>query len=354
MGLPQINIAFKTKAITAVQRSENGIVALIVVDTTKETASYTYAYAADINSEDWTAENLDLIKLAFLGAPRLVLVERISVITDITNAFGRLKNKKWNWLAIAANSVPDEQIKFAYDWITEQRAAAKTFKAVLPGTGETAMNNEGVVCFSTDGIVGSSKTYSTAAYCPRIAGILAGLSMTVSATYYVLSDVTSITESSTPDEDIDGGKMILINDGEKIKIASGNNSLHILEEGQSEEMKSIKTVEGMDLIRDDIRNTFEENYIGINNSYDNKTIFIGAVNEYFDELVRQGVLYDQYDNVCEIDIDAQREYLGSKYSVADMTDDQIKVAKTGKYVFAKADIQFCDAIENLDFSITMS
>lgn len=354
MGLPQINIAFKTKAITAVERSENGIVALIIVDTTKSATSYTYAYATEINNEDWTAENLDLIKLAFLGAPRLVIIERISAITELSTALGRLLNKKWNWLAIAASTVPDEQIKTAYDWITEQRAAAKTFKAVLPGTGETTMNNEGVVCFATDEIVGSSKTYSTAEYCVRIAGALAGLSMTRSATYYVLSDVTSIEESSTPDDDIDDGKMILINDGEKIKIASGNNSLHILEDGQSEEMKSIKTVEGMDLIRDDIRNTFEDNYIGINNSYDNKTIFIGAVNEYFDELVRQGVLYDQYNNTCEIDIEAQREYLGSKYSVADMTDEEIKMAKTGKYVFAKADIQFCDAIENLDFSITMS
>lgn len=354
MGLPQINISFKSKAVTAIQRSENGIVALVVVDTTNETTSYSYSYAADIKSSDWTAENLDLIKLAFLGSPRLVLVERVSAITDIATALGRLKNKNWNWLAVAAKTFPDEQIKAVYDWITEQRAASKTFKAVLPGTGETSMNNEGVVCFATDKIVGTFRTYSTAEYCARIAGVLAGLSMTVSATYYVLSDVTSISESSTPDDDINGGKMILINDGEKVKIASGNNSLHILEEGQTDELKSIKIVEGMDLIRDDIRTTFEENYIGINNSYDNKTIFIGAVNEYFDGLVRQGVLYDEYNNVCEIDIDAQREYLSSKYSIADMSDDEIKVAKTGKYVFAKADIQFCDSIENLDFSITMS
>ncbi len=354
MGLPQINIVFKDKAVTAVQRSENGIVSLIVVDTTNETTNYAYSYSTDINSEDWTAENLDLIKLAFLGSPKLVLVERISAITNIAESLAKLKNKKWNWLSVAVSTFPDEQIKIVYDWIAEQRAAGKTFKAVLPGTGETAMNNEGVVCFSTDNIQSTSKTYSAAEYCSRIAGVLAGLPMTRSATYYTLSDVSAIEESITPDDDIDAGKMILINDGEKIKIASGNNSLHILEENHSEEMQSIKTIEGMDLIRDDIRNTFEENYISINNSYDNKTIFIGAVNEYFDGLVRQGVLYDQYDNVCEIDIDAQREYLSGKYSVADMTDEEIKVAKTGKYVFVKADIQFCDSIENLDFSITMS
>ena len=50
MGLPEILIEFKTKAQTAVTRSQNGIVAVILEDSTKvgdENLSYTYNYEAD-------------------------------------------------------------------------------------------------------------------------------------------------------------------------------------------------------------------------------------------------------------------------------------------------------------------
>ena len=74
-------------------------------------------------------------------------------------------------------------------------------------------------------------------------------------------------------------------------------------------MKKIKIIEGMDLMRDDIRSAFENNYIGINNSYDNKVMFVAAINQYFDGLVREGVLYGDAENTADIDVNAQREWL---------------------------------------------
>ena len=177
--------------------------------------------------------------------------------------------------------------------------------------------------------------------------------MTESATYQVLPEVDGIAESETPDDDIDSGKLILINDGEKVKIARGVNSLHILSGDKTADMKKIKIIEGMDLMRDDIRTTFENNYIGINNSYDNKIMFVAAVNQYFDSLVRQGVLYDEYENAADIDVNAQREWLAEKYDISEYTDDQIRKAKTGSFVFLIASVQFVDAIEDLRFAINM-
>lgn len=106
-------------------------------------------------------------------------------------------------------------------------------------------------------------------------------------------------------------------------------------------------------MRDDIRTTFENNYIGINNSYDNKIMFVAAVNQYFDSLVRQGVLYDEYENAADIDVNAQREWLAEKYDISEYTDDQIRKAKTGSFVFLIASVQFVDAIEDLRFAINM-
>lgn len=359
MGLPQINIEFVQKAITAIARSANGIVALIVSDSTKtDNTSYSYAYAADLSKDDWSASNLNLIKTAFTGGPNKVLIERVIPPETYEAALARLKNKKWNWLVAlpttAEGTLTDETVKLIYDWIVEQRAAKKTFKAVLPDTENLTMNNEGVVCFATDKIKCSAVTYSTAAFCARIAGLIAGTAMTNAVTYATIAEAESIEESTTPTEDLDSGKMILINDGAKIKIADEVTSLHVLTEKQSEDLKSIKTIEGMDLIRDDIRDTFENQYVGVNNSYDNKMIFIGGVKQYFRQLETEGVLYDEYDNAVDIDVEGQRAWLAEKYDVSEMSDDEIRKAKTGKGVFVAADVQFCDTIKDLNFGIAMS
>lgn len=351
MGLPQIEIEFKAKAETAVKRSENGIVALILRDTSKtgdEYASYSYNYEEDIVKAHWTTANLDYINKVFAGKPKRVIVERIGADDNYDTALARLKNKTWNWLAIPG--IADDDVKTVADWIIAQRAAKKTFKAVLP---KYAANHEGIVNFSTDGIKVGAKTYTTAEYCARIAGLLAGLSLTDSATYQVLAEVDGITESTTPDEDIDAGKLILINDGEKVKIGRGVTSLATLSGDKTEDLKKIKIIEGIDLMRDDIRTSFEDNYIGVNNSYDNKMLFVAAVNQYFEQLVNQGVLYDEGENYADIDVDAQREWLAQKYDISDYSETQIRQAKTGSYLFIMANVSFADAIEDLKFNIYM-
>lgn len=93
MGLPQILIEFKTKVETAVTRSERGIVAVILADDTSETTSYSYNYAADISSDDWTTTNLDYLNKVFLGTPNKVLVERMTSSDTYASVLAKLKTK---------------------------------------------------------------------------------------------------------------------------------------------------------------------------------------------------------------------------------------------------------------------
>ena len=347
MGLPQVLIEFKVKADTAIKRSENGIVAVVLKDgtnTTFETKIYTRE--AEIVQSHWTAANRDYLSKIFLGNPARVIVERIATTDTYTAVLARLKNKVWNYLTIPGIA-PTDTTTIA-DWIKTQRAAKKTYKAVLPNT---AANHEGIVNFTTDGIKVGTKTYTAAEYCCRIAGALAGLPLTRSSTYYVLPEVEGIIESTTPDADIDTGKMILINDGKKIKIARGVNSLVTLSADKTTDMKKCKIIEGMDIIRDDIRTTFEEQYVGENNSYDNKVLFISAVNQYFRLLVMQGVLYDRFDNHAEIDIGEQTMWLMQNFDITDWDEEQIKTADTSTFVFVLANIRLQDSIEDLKFSI---
>ena len=163
-----------------------------------------------------------------------------------------------------------------------------------------------------------------------------------------------IEESQTPDADIDNGQLILINDGTKIKIARGVNSLTTTSDAKSDDFKKIKIIEAVDMIRDDIRTTFEDDFVGkVENSYDNKIVFLAAVNKYFRDLASQGVLYDQFDNKAEIDIEGNREWLSLHKDVSTWDDEKIKTANTGTNVFVKANIQVQDAIEDLNFNVYM-
>ena len=160
--------------------------------------------------------------------------------------------------------------------------------------------------------------------------------------------------SETPDADVDNGKLILINDGTKIKIARGVNSLTTTSDSKGDDFKKIKIMEAVDMIRDDIRTTFEDEFVGqMENSYDNKILFIAAVNKYFSDLAGQGVLYDRFDNKADIDIEAARAWLAEHKDVSDWDDEQIKTANTDTNVFVKANIQVQDAIEDLNFQIYM-
>ena len=268
--------------------------------------------------------------------------------SDISVALERLKNKHWYYLTVP--SVTDDEKDTVVEFIKNMRNTFhKTFKAVLPSCDA---NFEGIINFCTDNIKVGSKTYTTSEFCARIAGILAGLPLNRSATYFALNEVTSITESETPDEDVDNGKLILINDGIKIKIARGVNSFTDFNDEKGEDFSKIKIIEAIDMMRDDVRTTFEDEFVGkVENSYDNKIVFVAAVNKYFKDLANRGVLYDEFDNKAEIDIESTRQWLSLTKDVSSWEDEKIKTANTGTYVFLKANVQVQDAIEDMNFGI---
>lgn len=354
MGLPEILITFKTEGTTAIERSERGIVALILKDSTDTGFdSQTYNDITDVAETAWTAANYDYIKKTLLGVPSKIIVERIaSDATSYADALSRLASKKWNYLAIPGMIADDVSTVSA--WTISQRTNQhKTFKAVLPNSES---DHEGIINFATGDIAVGDKTYTTAEYCCRMAGLLAGLSLSRSSTYFELTEVDNITESADPNADIEAGKLILVKKPSgAVKIGRGVNSLTTLTASKGADFQKIKIIEGVDLVNDDIRTTFEDSYVGkIINNYDNKILFLAAVNAYLKELEKIDVLDANAANIASIDTETQRTYLQSQgVDVASLTDQQIKEYNTGSKVFASATVTFVDAMEDLTFAITM-
>lgn len=360
MGLPIFSLEFKKKAETAVSRSNRGVVAVILVDTTSNSnalSSYSVIDKSELTVSHWDNTNLKYLDLVFEGKPSRVIIERVASAEEYTKALARLANKRWDWLTVPGIDTTDaEDVQEIIAWLNDQREKKKTFRAVLPCSKVSINpNNKSIVNFATDEIKVGSTSYSSAAYCARIAGLLAGIAINKSATYYQLSEIISIEESETPDADIDAGKLIIINDGEKFKIARAVTSLTTPSaDTETDEMKKIKIVEAMDFIFDDIRDVFENTYIGTPNNYDNKQLFISEINEYLKELENQGVLEPNGGSYAEIDLEAQKTWLRTNgKDVDNMTDEEIKKAKTGSYIFMTGSLSFLDAIEDLKFSLYM-
>ena len=337
LGLPNFNFIFQSKGISAIERSARGIVAVILNDDTEGEEQNVYNKVDDVDFTQWTEDNYNYLKLIYEGAPSKVIAMRVATNVESYNAvLKKLKDLKWNYLCIPG-------IK-----------AADTFKVILP---HYAGDHEGIINFTTENITSSvtGKKHTAAEYCARIAGILAGLSLSRSSTFYVLNDVSSAEVPDDPNERIDAGELILTFDGSQYKIGRGRvNSLTSFTATKTEDFRKIKIVEGMDLYMDDIRDTFEKYYVGkVINDYDNKQMFVAAISSYHKELLGD-VLDRSYDNTVSVDVDAQRNYLeGRGTDTSEMDDTAVAEANTGSKVFVTSNVKFVDAMEDLKMTVNM-
>lgn len=363
MGLPQISIEFKTQGVSAVKRGERGIVMLLLNDA--NAVGLHTIYAPDGIPEQLSAENKHQISLAMMGGvqpPLKVLAyvydllqgERAAVLA---NALKAIEMVQWDYLAIPDFQTGDEtvvmpQVKSWRDNLN------KKIKAVLPNVkGEhEGIINSTTATFTVKKGKPEERTYTTPQYCSRIAGLLAGTPLTISATYQVLPEVDAVPTKTKDELDaaIEAGEFICYHDGEKVKVARSVNSLTQFIDGKGEDFSKIKLVDIQDLIHTDIYKTVEDYYIGkYGNSYDNKCLLINAVQGYFESLELAGLL-DPGKSSVGIDLDAQKVYLKSiGMDVTKLNDQQIKEANTKDKVFLKGNCKILDAIEDFNLEINI-
>ncbi|MBW9158874.1 phage tail sheath subtilisin-like domain-containing protein [Clostridium tagluense] len=352
MGLPNIQIIFKQAGITAVARGKRGIAALILKDATNNGLLVLYS-VKDIPST-LSTYNKDQLTKAWLGGTNsplkvIAYIEPVAA-TNYTEAMGVLESTKWNYLAIPGITSADNPI--IATWIKGLKDNMDIrIKVVLPNYSG---DHECVINFDTDDVVVGAKTYSATDYCARIAGLLAGTPLNMSATYEVLSEVTDVPHLSITafNEAIDTGKLVLINDGEKVKVARAVNSLVTTTPAKGTDYKKIKLVDIMDQIHDDLKKTTADSYTGkLPNNYDNKCILIIAYSAYFEGLENDSLL-DKGKSSIGIDIEAQSNFLKAQgIDISEWKKQDIKSANTSDKVFISGNVKIVDAMEDFNLNI---
>ena len=363
MGLPDIVIEFSKKAVTAIKSGTLGVVGIILKDD-KNKGAMVLKGVDEIPSGDsaFNTANTAYIERAFKGAPSKVIIYTLPKdAEDYKEAFKYFSTVKVNYLCGAPDISKAEAEAFS-TWIKGVRKnSIRRPVAILP---DIKADDKAVISFkvanltATDKIEVEEEQFTEAEYCSRIAGLIAGLDLRVSSTFKPLSEVTMIPIADDGEVDalVDAGYLTLYNDGERVVIARGVNSLTTVTEVDTEDLKKIKILAIQDLIETDIYSTINQSYIGnYSNSYDNKCLLITAIKGYLRglEATEGGKGYLKADSsTIEINVSKQKQYLESiGVDTSDMDEQAIKEANTGSYVFLKGTISILDAIEDVDIFI---
>lgn len=358
IGLPKLKIAFEAAVQAVANRSKKGYVGMVVRD---EKAQGLHKLSSDTMIPLELGEaNKAHIKTAFEGSdrgrPSLVYLavippaaENDTTTAALESGLKLLESVSVDYLA-GPPDVTDGELEVLDAWVKQQRAAYRPVKLVRPFTG-TGSDDMGIIQLAETGLKVLGEAVTPARFCARIAGILAGIPMSMSATYAPLPEVTAVTERSEAEQTaaIDAGKLILIHDGQKAKIARGVNSLVTIPPKGKPDWRFIKIVEGMDLITYYLRTTIEDSYIGrYANIYDNKQLLVAEVLEYLQYLERAGVL-NPGQSFCQIDYERQLNYLKSQgVETADLTEQQVLEYQTDSWVFLRCGGRLANAMEDFE------
>ena len=254
-------------------------------------------------------------------------VTTVTATTNQADVLKKVANVKFNYICHPTGKTQDQQDLAS--WVKTQRQnKKKTFKAVVANYDADSYS---VINFTTEKIrvenpayvdalaevdgdaalvpntIPQYLTYSAAEYTARILGILAGLSLDRSATYFELSEVVDVAEYDDINSHINNGELCLFDekDDNGVKIARACNSLHTFTTDVGEDFRFIKIIEAIDLIHDDIHETFHDSYIGkMINDFEHKMLFVAAVNIYLKNL-RGNVLDSSPTVTQEVEIDAE-------------------------------------------------
>lgn len=362
IGLPNIDIVFRQKAVTAIQRSERGILAIIVKDTKQtetDVTRFTYKRGTDVKSDTFTQENYNAIMRAFDVAVNKVHVFRCKGSAEADTVVKELEKVRINY--VCTNDA-DYQQGLA-DYVKQYNADKQGHKIVCVVSNVTTADSKYIINLKGDGgTLKDGGNVKAEDYVIRIASTLANLPMNRSLTYYVFDDLATWDDSYIDSEHtiaqwISNGFLTLINDDDEVKCGRAVNSLTTFTSTDTEDMSYIIIVESMNMILEDIYTTFKDYYVGkYKNTLSNQNLFISAVNGYFRTLVNEGILDDAYDNHASIDVDAQRNaWLSIGTAEADdWTDYKTQQMSFRTTVFLAGQAKITNAMEDLTFTISLA
>ena len=297
-----------------------------------------------ISLEDETLEKY--IRLIFRGKPKkLIVLEYKTDIASVTTQLGDLVND-FDWI-MSADSDAQGDIK---TWAIENKRFAMVYNVEADNRFICSTSNPSAVMVDDNGNEVSLNAYELMLL---IAGLAIGCPYDMSITYKVFSELKSVEAP----EKYKKGQLILYKEEEGIRLANGDTTLQTTNTNNPEDAKSLTVSEGMYRLENDILKGYRTGYKGkFKNSYNHQKLFYSAVKYgLFKEYERMGILDPNYNNRVDTNIERQRNLwlAKGKTEAEEWTDEEVCNNTYKKGVYAKANVKFLDAMEDLEFEVEM-
>jgi len=229
------------------------------------------------------------------------------VVGDYTDAMDAFETQTFNTLALDGISSSTIQTAFV-TWVKQVRAEGKLIQMVMGGSAandidatavtiatgrsNTDYDEAGIINVGVGGIL-DDVSYSSAMVACYVAGLIAGKNLNESVTYAPtpFSDVTRRWTAAEQRLAVTNGVFLLVNDGRKVKVLKGINSLNTLSGDMNAQWKKVRTIRSMDAMSTDMLRTAEDLYIGkVNNNANGRGALIEAFKEYMRTMAMGGVI----------------------------------------------------------------
>jgi hypothetical protein len=298
---PGLYTNFKEAAVAQISGGARGIVAIPLKAYSGGTASAKTLYTVENETDAaklFGSANIQSIKFALQGGAKSVLVYTLPATpaaqdyTDMRNAF---ETRQFNVFVFDGEITALEQGN-TLTWLQTNRTEKKHFFFVTGGTASddqtpatgntrsTTLSDEAVVNLIVGAKIGETN-YSSGQYAAYIAGLIAGTAINRSITYaqVVADDVTKRLRNSEVNTALQAGSLVLIHDGEKVKV----------EQGITTAKKKIRGISARHAVATDLEKTARDNYIGkIDNNEDGQVALLNAFKAYLETLEDSNVLTD--------------------------------------------------------------
>lgn len=317
---PGLYINFKEAAVAQITGGARGTVA-IPLKTYSGTAVAKTFYTIEKEGdaiELFGATNIQSIKFALQGGAKEVLVYTLPTVggTTVTEAEAysearmAFEARPFNVFVFDGEVSATEQDN-TKTWVDQNRTEKKHFYFVTGGSAaddaDPSVGNARTTRLADDYIsnliVGgnvSGVEYSSGEYAAYIAGLIAGTAINRSITYMQvpLDDVNKRLRNSEIVTALQAGSLVLVNDGEKVKI----------EQGLTTTKKKIRNIRARQAVATDIEKTARDSYIGkLDNNVDGQVALITAIKKYLETLEDNNVLTGPI-----VVLDPQRESVGDQ------------------------------------------
>ncbi len=362
-GSPKFVLEIEEKAGTAIARSEQGVVGVVLFDDTKTTKDYTYSSSSELVKEDWTADNYNILKdLAFVGSPFKVIVYRASE-TDrsslvLSTVLSELETK------VDSIVIPDatEDETDALISYTKSRHNTELGKLALDFdqahffafvASDKVPDHHAIINNGITGAVVNGNSYTDKQFALAIASMEAGCPISRSITNMKMGFLQKCDIPAEPGQITKKGKIAVTTQRDDSGISyyvinRGVTSFITPNTTKQRRFSKVKVVRSLFIITEDLKKSWN-NYKGARlNGYLNKMAFLNAVNAYTESLMQQGILDPDYDNTFDIDISQHKIFLMtekgiSKEEVDKMSESDLRRINTVDIVYAR-----CDELMPLD------